>query len=380
MGKSKTVNLTSGNVWKTLLLYCLPLFGSALVQQLYSLVDLLVVGNFAKEGALAVDAIGNATVIINILLAFALGANGGCSVVVARHFGENDFKKVRETVNTSLISASALCAAIMALGFGLGNVSLSALGVHGNYFDDCLEYLYIYIGSLPFVFLYNLGCGICSALGDSKTPFIFLAISSVMNVGLDICFVYLLHWDVAGAAWATFISQAVSCALTLFVLMRKVRSIKSEEKPKTFDKKTVKNIVYGSFLLPLLMYITPSQKIIEDDLLAVIVGGAVFAIGVAALYRINASSGGTTVPPLIFKKYFHIDPAFSLLALDMLVTFFNIFVSGLNAFFMASFSLVITSIVMRYTEAGLDHKYQIQVMSQTKLPEIKKCLSLKIMQ
>lgn len=146
------------------------------------------------------------------------------------------------------------------------------------------------------------------------------------------------------------------------------------------DKKTVKNIVYGSFLLPLLMYITPSQKIIEDDLLAVIVGGAVFAIGVAALYRINASSGGTTVPPLIFKKYFHIDPAFSLLALDMLVTFFNIFVSGLNAFFMASFSLVITSIVMRYTEAGLDHKYQIQVMSQTKLPEIKKCLSLKIMQ
>ena len=140
------------------------------------------------------------------------------------------------------------------------------------------------------------------------------------------------------------------------------------------DKKTVKNIIYGSFLLPLLMYITPSQKIIEDDLLAVIVGGAVFAIGVAALYRINASSGGTTVPPLIFKKYFHIDPAFSLLALDMLVTFFNIFVSGLNAFFMASFSLVITSIVMRYTEAGLDHKYQIQVMSQTKLPEIKKML------
>ncbi len=246
MGKSKTVNLTSGNVWKTLLLYCLPLFGSALVQQLYSLVDLLVVGNFAKEGALAVDAIGNATVIINILLAFALGANGGCSVVVARHFGENDFKKVRETVNTSLISASALCAAIMALGFGLGNVSLSALGVHGNYFDDCLEYLYIYIGSLPFVFLYNLGCGICSALGDSKTPFIFLAISSVMNVGLDICFVYLLHWDVAGAAWATFISQAVSCALTLFVLMRKVRSIKSEEKPKTFDKRLLKELTVAS--------------------------------------------------------------------------------------------------------------------------------------
>ena len=77
MKTSKTVDLTSGSVWKTLLLYSLPLFGSAMVQQFYSLVDLLVVGNFAKEGALAVDAIGNATVIINVLLAFALGANGG---------------------------------------------------------------------------------------------------------------------------------------------------------------------------------------------------------------------------------------------------------------------------------------------------------------
>ena len=108
MGNRKTVNLTGGKVWKVLLAYSLPLFGSAIVQQLYSLVDLLVVGNFAKEGALAVDAIGNATVVINVLLAFALGANGGCSVLVARYFGENNFKRVRETVSTALISYSVL--------------------------------------------------------------------------------------------------------------------------------------------------------------------------------------------------------------------------------------------------------------------------------
>ena len=117
MKASKTVNLTSGGVWKLLLAYCLPLFGSAIIQQFYSLVDLVVVGNFAKEGALAVDAIGNATVIINVLLAFALGANGGCSVIVAKHFGENDNKRVRETVNTALISFSVLCAVIMGAGF-----------------------------------------------------------------------------------------------------------------------------------------------------------------------------------------------------------------------------------------------------------------------
>ncbi len=244
--RNTTVNMTRGNVWKVLFLYSMPLLGSALVQQLYSLVDLVVVGNFAKEGALAVDAIGNATVVINILLAFALGANGGCSVTVAKHFGADDGKKVCETVNTSLIAFAALCALLMALGFGLGRVSLVGLDVHGAYFDDCLTYLYIYLGSLPFVFLYNLACGICSALGDSKTPFIFLVISSVLNVGLDLLFVWGLKLDVAGAAWATLISQAVSCVLTVIVLLKKLRAFRTAEKPKSFDKVILKELVITS--------------------------------------------------------------------------------------------------------------------------------------
>ncbi len=246
MKASKTVNLTSGGVWKLLLAYCLPLFGSAMIQQFYSLVDLIVVGNFAKEGALAVDAIGNATVIINVLLAFALGANGGCSVIVAKHFGENDNQRVRETVNTALITFSVLCAVIMSAGFGLGKPLLNGLSVHGSYFDDCIAYLYIYAGSMPFVFLYNLGCGICSALGDSKTPFIFLVVSSLLNIGLDFLFVCVFHLDVAGAAWATFISQAVSCILTAIVLIVKLKSIKTEEKPKIFDKKIFKDLTVTS--------------------------------------------------------------------------------------------------------------------------------------
>lgn len=244
--RNKTVNLTRGNVWKVLFLYSMPLLGSALVQQLYSLVDLVVVGNFAKEGALAVDAIGNATVVINILLAFALGANGGCSVTVAKHFGADDGKRVRETVNTSLVAFAVLCAVLMALGFGFGRLSLIGLDVHGAYFGDCLVYLYIYVGSLPFVFLYNLACGICSALGDSKTPFIFLVISSVLNVGLDLLFVWALKLDVAGAAWATFISQAVSCVLTVIVLLKKLRAFKTDEKPKVFDKAILKDLVITS--------------------------------------------------------------------------------------------------------------------------------------
>lgn len=246
MEKRKTFSLTEGNVWTVLLKYSLPLFGSAFVQQLYSLVDLLVVGNFAREGAFAVDAIGNATVIINILLAFALGANGGCSVVVAKYFGKKDGKLVRETVNTAFIAFSVMCAVVMAFGFGFASLSLKALSVHPMYFDDCLSYLYIYIGSLPFIMLYNLGCGICSALGDSKTPFIFLVVSSALNIGLDFLFVCAFHLDVAGAAWATFISQVISCVLTFIVVLGKLKSISEGEKPRAFNRGILKELTFAS--------------------------------------------------------------------------------------------------------------------------------------
>lgn len=245
--RQKTVDLTHGNVWKTLLFYSLPLFGSAMVQQAYSLVDLLIVGNWAADGQGALTAIGEAMVVINILLAFALGANGGCSVIVAKYFGAKNNLKLRETVNTALITFSGLCALIMAVGFGFGRLSLTALSVEeGAIMDEALAYLYIYTGAMPFVFLYNLGCGICSALGDSKTPFLFLVISSVLNVGLDFLFVCAFHWDVAGAAWATLISQAGSCVLTVIVLVRKLSSVKSEEKPKKFNKSIFRDLTFTS--------------------------------------------------------------------------------------------------------------------------------------
>lgn len=171
--KKKSLSLTEGNVWKTMLLYCLPLFGSAMFQQIYSLVDLLIVGNFSANGEAALTAIGEATVIINILLAFALGANGGLSVVVARHFGAADYKGVRETVSTALITFGTMCAVVMTVGFSCGNAFMSVLDVEESLVSDSITYLYIYTGSLPFVFAYNLGCGILAALGDSKTPFLF---------------------------------------------------------------------------------------------------------------------------------------------------------------------------------------------------------------
>ncbi len=246
--KSQKVNdLTRGNVWKLLLFYSLPLLGSALVQQAYSLVDLLVVGKFAANGQLALTAVGESTIVVNILLAFALGCNGGCSVVMARFFGAKENKSVHETVNTAFIAFAILCAALMALGFSLGRVSMDILSVEeGEVMDGALSYLYIFTGSMPFVFLYNIGCGICSALGDSKSPFYFLVFSSLVNVVLDLLFVAAFHWDVAGAAWATFISQALSCVPTCFVLFKKLKAVGYEGKARLFDGKICASLFAAS--------------------------------------------------------------------------------------------------------------------------------------
>lgn len=245
--RQKTVDLTGGNVWKTLLLYSLPLLGSAMVQQAYSLADLLIVGNFAAEGQTALTAVGDASTMVNILLAFALGCNGGCSVIVAKYFGAKNNLKVRETVNTALISFSVMCAAVMAAGFALAKPSMYLLDIKSSdIMADSLSYLYIYLGSLPFVFLYNIGCGVCSALGDSKMPFLFLVFSSVLNVGLDFLFVCKFHLDVAGAAWATFISQAAATVLTVIVLVNKLKTIKSEQKPAVFNRRICRDLTVTS--------------------------------------------------------------------------------------------------------------------------------------
>lgn len=136
-------------------------------------------------------------------------------------------------------------------------------------------------------------------------------------------------------------------------------------------KETTKNVAAGSFLVPVLMQITPSFKATDNELLAVIYGGALMGIGVSILYRVNASSGGTTIPPMIFKKYFYLNPAIGLLMIDMIVIILNIFVDGWNAFFLAAFSQVITAITMNYAESGFDKKYQVRIMSNDHLPEIK---------
>ncbi|AEV94522.1 YitT family protein [Pediococcus claussenii] len=131
----------------------------------------------------------------------------------------------------------------------------------------------------------------------------------------------------------------------------------------TLGRTTTARITIGSFLLPFFLAVTPNISLVSDRTLAVIVGGALYAIGIAILYQIDASSGGTTVPPLILKKYFNVKPALSLLVIDTMVCVLNIWSSGIEAFILALFSSVITLLIMNYVETGMDRKKTVYIIS-----------------
>ena len=227
-------DLTVGQPARVLFRFCLPLFGSIIFQQLYNLADSLIAGKLIGENALA--AVGNSYEITLIFLAFAFGCNIGCSVIVSKLFGAKKYKDMKTAVSTALISTAILCGILMLAGLLLGRTLLGLIQTPAEFMRDSELYLDIYIWGLPFVFFYNISTGIFSALGDSKTPFYFLAASSTANIGMDILFVHSFQMGVAGVAWATFLCQGVSCLLALWFVFRRLKGIQTDEKSKLFSK------------------------------------------------------------------------------------------------------------------------------------------------
>ncbi len=226
-------DLTVGKPETVLRQFCLPLFGSIIFQQLYNIADSFVAGKFISDNALA--AVGNSYEITLIFIAFAFGCNIGCSVIAAQLFGAKRYGDMKSAVYTALITSSALCAALMLVGIFGCETLLHLINTPPEVFADSKLYLDIYIFGLPFVFLYNIATGIFSALGDSKTPFIFLACSSLSNIAVDILFVTTLGMRVDGVAWATFLCQGVSCVLAIVVVFRRFEKIKTDENVRAFS-------------------------------------------------------------------------------------------------------------------------------------------------
>lgn len=270
-------DLTVGKPAKVLLLFCLPLFGSIIFQQLYNIADSLVAGNYIGEDALA--AVGNGYEITLIYLAFAFGCNIGCSVIISKYYGEKNIAKLKTTVFTTFISSLVLVIILTTLGMIFSTPLLKLIKTPDNIIEDSSAYLKIYTASLIFVFMYNISTGIFSAIGDSKTPFIFLAISSIANIFMDILFVTAFKMGVEGVAYATLICQGISAILAFIIVLKRLKTIEKGDTTKT---------VYFSFEIFKEILIIAIPSILQQSFISV---GNILIQGIINSFGSSATAG-----------------------------------------------------------------------------------------
>ena len=215
----KTItSMTSGAIHPLIIRFALPLIAGNLFQQLYNTVDCVIVGNYVGKEALA--AIGSTGSLINAVIGFFMGLSAGGSVVISQHFGACDTDAVRRTVHTMMFGGLIAGVFLIFSGRATAPIILRWMATPEDVFDMASAYLAIYFSGALFQLLYNVGAGILRALGDSTRPLYFLVVSSIVNVVLDFLLVVDCKLGIAGAAYATIISQFVSMLLVLLVMIR----------------------------------------------------------------------------------------------------------------------------------------------------------------
>ena len=220
MARTKTADrdMTQGGIFRALLLFSLPLLAGNFFQQCYNTVDSIVLGNFVGKAALA--AVGTTTPIINTLIGLFLGLSAGIGVVISQFYGAKEEEKVGQAVQTSLLLVLLLCGVFTAVGIAMVPGMLRLMATPADVFPQAARYLRIYFAGVSGLMLYNLGAGILRAVGDARRPLYFLLFSAGVNTGLDLLFVAVFHWGIAGAAIATVAAQVLSAGLVLGVLTR----------------------------------------------------------------------------------------------------------------------------------------------------------------
>ena len=227
MSKDLTKNMTEGRPLGLILRFALPLLIGNLLQQGYNLVDAAIVGRFLGTGALA--SVGASSSVQFLVMGFCIGACCGFCVPVAQKFGARDYSSMRRYIYNSFILTAVLAVVLTVACALLCTNILEILSTPADVFQGAWVYLFILFLGIPFTLLYNLTSGIMRAIGDSKTPFIFLAISTILNVFFDLFCIVVLKWGCAGAAISTVSAQAISGFLCLFFIIRKYPVLKMQK-------------------------------------------------------------------------------------------------------------------------------------------------------
>ncbi len=234
--------IVNGVIWKQLLLFFFPLMLGTFFQVLYNTVDAVVVGRFVSKVALA--AVGGPTgVLIALVISFFIGITTGATVVIAQSYGAEDMERTSLALHTSVALGLAGGAVIGVLGVSLSKWALALMNTPPSVLPYAETYLKIFMGGSGLGLIYNVGASILRARGDSKRPFYLLVAGTMLNILLDLVFVARLGWGVAGAGWATVISQGVSAWGVWILLTREEAPFRLEWRKIRFNVPLLRTIV-----------------------------------------------------------------------------------------------------------------------------------------
>lgn len=240
-GKTTAVNMTTGAIAPRMIFFALPLLFGNLFQMLYNTVDVLVVGNFVGTEALA--AVGSTSMIINTLVFFFNGVSTGAGVLISRHFGAREQKRLHLDVETAMGMTFLFGVLFTIIGvLGVGPM-LRLMATPDDVMESAAVYLRIYFLGISGLLIYNMGNGILSAVGDTKRPLFFLIFCSICNIILDLFFVLVLRLGIRGVAFATILSQFFSAFLVLRLLIKTKDIYRFSFRDLTIDKAIFKEIL-----------------------------------------------------------------------------------------------------------------------------------------
>ena len=247
-------NMTKGSPLWLILTFTLPLLLGNLLQQTYSLADTAIVARFLGSDALA--AVGATASVQFLVLGFCTGSCAGICIPLARDFGSGNMTAVRRGIYNGIWMVGAMATVMTALCVLLTPQILAILNTPANIYGDTRIYILIIFLGMPFTLLYNYMASILRSIGDSRTPFIFLAISAVLNILLDVFCIVTLHWGCAGAAIATIISQAVSGIACTYFIVRNYPELHFEKNERKIDAAIMKELALMGFPMGLQFSIT----------------------------------------------------------------------------------------------------------------------------
>lgn len=239
--KKTSLDLTQGSITKQIILFALPILLSQVFQNLYNSVDSLIVGNFLGTTALA--AVTSCADISQLLVGFFTGLSAGAGVLFARYFGMKNYERLHDAISTSLIFSFIIGITMMVVGICIADVLLNIVACPADVYNEAIIYLRVYLVGLLFTSLYNVASGVLRSVGDSRNPFIYLVISSILNIILDILFVVVFKMQVLGVALATIISQLVSVILVYYQLTHAHDVYRIDLRHLKFDSTMLKEVI-----------------------------------------------------------------------------------------------------------------------------------------